>query len=57
MEQESKTLVSELSPAQRKVLFLMENLRPFEKIEIKRAEDGRVSIISTHTTKEDYPMP
>lgn len=45
-----------LSEAHRKVIYLMDNLGEFEKIEI-RYQAGRLIIVSSHTTKEDYPAP
>lgn len=46
-----------LSPAERKVVFLMRNLQPYDKIEIKLKDHelGNISVVSTSTTKEDFP--
>lgn len=48
---------SDLSLLQRKVLFLLENLGPYEKIEIRRAENGVITVVTTSTTKEEFNDP
>lgn len=45
--------LSDLSLAERKLVFLMRNMGEFEKIEIKKTNDG-ISIVSTSTTKEIF---
>lgn len=46
---------SELSLAERKVVFLMREMGEYEKIEI-RCQKGQITVVSTHTTKEDFPL-
>lgn len=48
-----ETTLSDLSLAERKMVFLMRNMGEFEKIEVKRTTDG-ISIVSTATTKETF---
>jgi hypothetical protein len=45
-----------LSEAERKVVFLMRSLGPYEKFEVRLNEHGRLSIVITKTTKEDFPQ-
>lgn len=51
--QDDETTSYNLSPAELKLIFLMRNMGEFEKIEIKRTNDG-ISIVSTATTKEIF---
>lgn len=53
---EDQIISTELSEADRKILFLVHEMRPYEKIEIRLTEDGELSVVSTHTTKEIFPQ-
>lgn len=56
-ELQEKTTYNDLSEAERKMVFLMRNLRPFERIEIRLNDKDweEISIVSTSTTKESFP--
>lgn len=44
-----------LTELERGVLAKLRELKPYMRIEIKMVED-RVSVVSTSTLKEDYPL-
>lgn len=52
-ESNDEMTLPSLSLAERKIIFLMRNMGEFEKIEVKRTQDG-ISIVSTSTTKETF---
>ena len=50
--------ISDLSPAELRIVLLLRTLRPYERIEIKLSdnEPGNVSIIVFSTLKEVFPL-
>lgn len=54
--EEMTEMTANLSDAERKVIYLMRNLKPYEKVEIKLHEnrEGELCIVSTGTTKEIF---
>lgn len=51
-------LNSELTEAEQKVIFLIRNIRPYERIEIKLNDNqkGEISVVSTSTIKEIFSL-
>lgn len=54
MPTENQTTYTNLSLVQQKVLLLLEQMRPFDKIEIRKTESEDV-ITTSSTTKETFP--
>lgn len=46
-----------LSPAEQKAVIWMRELKPFQKIEIKFAENrpGKIAVTRNETLREDFP--
>lgn len=52
-----ETIMTSLSEAEQKVILLMRNLGPYERIEIKLNDNrkGELAIVSSSTVKEVFP--
>lgn len=57
-EKEERTFFDELNAAEKAVVILMRELRPYVKIEIKLKGDrmGEISVVQTSTLREDFPV-
>lgn len=56
METKNETLsTNDLPLVQQKVLLLLSQMRPYDKIEVKMTEN-EVTVVSTSTTKETFPL-
>lgn len=45
-----------LTPLEWAVLERLRGMQPYSRIEIKWVSEGRVSIVTTSTLKEDFPL-
>jgi len=45
-----------LSPVEQKVLLLVRNLKPFERIEIKYDKQGEITVVVHSTVREVFPV-